>query len=61
MTPPREIPVKWILEQIDTWVEIGKRLESGPMSAAAYRRAEHFMELVEAWKEKHEPTREPTR
>lgn len=45
------IPEKWIKEYVDRLINIAKEFNDGPMRNAAGLRADHIMEMVEAWRE----------
>lgn len=50
MSEPTAIPEEWIKKYVDQLLEMAKRLESGPLHAALLLRAEHAMDLVEAYR-----------
>lgn len=45
------IPLDWIKHYVDQFLEVAGRLPEGKMRDAALLRAEHAMDLVQAWKE----------
>ena len=48
------IPEEWIKRYVDQWLEIARILERGPMYESALLRADHAMDLVKAWRSRHD-------
>lgn len=45
------IPQTWVRDYVDKLLELAARLPEGGMRQATLSRAEHAMDLVEAWRE----------
>jgi hypothetical protein len=51
----KPIPQEWIRDYVDKMLLLAARLPEGsPMRAAAALRAEHIMDMVQAWQERAE-------
>ncbi len=44
------IPIEWIKNYIDQLLAVAKQLDPGPLQDATLLRADHAMDMVEAWR-----------
>lgn len=56
MPMPKDIPVAWIQKYVDTLIEVAEHMpQHGAMHTSTLLRADHAMDLLEAWIKKDEP------
>lgn len=51
---PKEIPVKFIMEQVDALYNVAKDMPEGKFKDTIILRGQHYLDLLESWKEKNE-------